>query len=172
MRFMPFVKGKKGFQMAGGGVSDSGGGGGGYELPIASAGTLGGVKIGSGLSITSSGVLSSSGGHNYSSTEVDTGIKWIDGKTIYQKTITSRATTSNTSIDLSTLSIDLIIKLEAVKVADVGNNMVWLNYYASNEDWFQFYYKQTDGDHSLVCKAVGENFVGNIYVTIYYTKTS
>ena len=38
-------------------------GGGGYELPIASASTLGGVKVGEGLSIDSeSGVLSASGG--------------------------------------------------------------------------------------------------------------
>ena len=35
-----------------------GGGGGGYELPIASADTLGGVKIGDGLEIAESGVLS------------------------------------------------------------------------------------------------------------------
>lgn len=39
------------------------GGGGGYELPIASASTLGGVKIGEGLTIDAeTGVLSSSGG--------------------------------------------------------------------------------------------------------------
>lgn len=37
-------------------------GGGGYELPIASASTLGGVKVGEGLSIDSGGVLSASGG--------------------------------------------------------------------------------------------------------------
>ena len=35
-----------------------GGGGGGYTLPIASADTLGGVKIGDGLEIAESGVLS------------------------------------------------------------------------------------------------------------------
>ena len=33
-----------------------------YELPVASASTLGGVKVGDGLSITEAGVLSSSGG--------------------------------------------------------------------------------------------------------------
>ena len=37
-------------------------GGGGYELPIASASTLGGVKVGEGLSIDAGGVLSASGG--------------------------------------------------------------------------------------------------------------
>jgi hypothetical protein len=37
----------------------TGGGSGGYTLPIASAGTLGGVKVGTGLSIDGSGILSS-----------------------------------------------------------------------------------------------------------------
>lgn len=46
-----------------GGTSGGGGGGGGsYTLPIASANTLGGVKVGSGLSIDQDGVLSSQGG--------------------------------------------------------------------------------------------------------------
>ena len=36
--------------------------GGGYTLPIASAGTLGGIKIGSGLSIDGNGVVTASGG--------------------------------------------------------------------------------------------------------------
>lgn len=36
--------------------------GGSYELPVASAETLGGVKVGDGLSITEAGVLSASGG--------------------------------------------------------------------------------------------------------------
>ena len=39
-----------------------GSGGGSYTLPIASGSTLGGVKVGSGLSIDGSGVLSASGG--------------------------------------------------------------------------------------------------------------
>ena len=49
----------------GSGSSGGGGGGGGYVLPIASASTLGGVKVGSGLSIDQNGVLSSQGGGGY-----------------------------------------------------------------------------------------------------------
>lgn len=47
--------------------------GGSYTLPIASASTLGGVKVGSGLSIDGNGVLSASGGGGggtYSETEL------------------------------------------------------------------------------------------------------
>ena len=39
-----------------------GGGGGGYVLPVASESTLGGVKIGSGISIDSGGTISAEGG--------------------------------------------------------------------------------------------------------------
>lgn len=42
--------------------TSSGGGGGSYTLPPATASTLGGIKVGSGLSITGDGTLSSSGG--------------------------------------------------------------------------------------------------------------
>ena len=38
-----------------------GGGGSGYTLPAATASTLGGIKVGSGLSITAEGVLSADG---------------------------------------------------------------------------------------------------------------
>lgn len=60
-----------------------------YELPIAAADTLGGVMVGTGLSIDAeTGVLSSTitGVVDYTETEQDTGMKWIDGKTIYQRT--------------------------------------------------------------------------------------
>lgn len=86
IRALPFFKGKKGWQFAGGGQAD-GGGGGGYTLPVATDSRLGGVKVGSGLEITNDGVLSASGGSGggaqYSTTKFDTGKKWIDGRTIY-----------------------------------------------------------------------------------------
>lgn len=43
-------------------IAEGGGGGGGYVLPIASADTLGGVKIGENLNIDANGVLSAAGG--------------------------------------------------------------------------------------------------------------
>ena len=102
IRGLPFMKGKKGFQFAGSGFDSDGGGGGGggtYTLPVASANVLGGVKIGSGLNITNDGILSASGGgggsFDYSTTEFDTGQKWIDGKKIYG--IVQNATRSDSS---------------------------------------------------------------------------
>jgi len=62
VRSMPYaeVEGKP--QFAGMGSGGSSGGGSGYTLPVASSSKLGGVKVGSGLSITDNGVLSASGG--------------------------------------------------------------------------------------------------------------
>ena len=96
MRIMPFMKRKKGVQFAGIGLDTGGGGGGLYVLPPATANTLGGVKVGQGLSITSDGTLSIDGGcgsFDFSTTEVNTGQKWVDGKSIYCIVKTSDFTT-------------------------------------------------------------------------------
>lgn len=63
--------------------------GGGYELPIASAETLGGVKIGENLEISESGVLSANvpeSGNTWSTDEHIVG-KWLDGDDVYERTI-------------------------------------------------------------------------------------
>lgn len=62
MRVIPFFKPKKGWHVAGTNLEPDSGGGGSYVLPIASADTLGGVKIGEGVSIDANGVLSAAGG--------------------------------------------------------------------------------------------------------------
>lgn len=61
------------------------GGGGSYTLPTASADTLGGVKVGSGLAIDSDGVLSASGGSG--SSEPNTNLVYdesIPGKAFWR----------------------------------------------------------------------------------------
>lgn len=59
-----------------------------YELPTASRTTLGGVKI-DGTTITiNEGMISASAKMiDYSTQEQDTGVLWIDGESIYQKTL-------------------------------------------------------------------------------------
>ena len=58
-----------------------------YVLPPATAESLGGIKVGENLSITPDGTLSAQGGGglNYSTEEQDTGLTWIDGRHVYQK---------------------------------------------------------------------------------------
>ena len=72
---------------------EEGGGGSGYVLPVASDETLGGIKVGNGLTIDpETGILSNNNPTpytpvSYSTTEQNTGMKWIDGKDIYFKTV-------------------------------------------------------------------------------------
>ena len=56
------------------------------NIPIASAETLGGIKVptDSGMSVDADGAIS---GVPYSTTEHKTGKKWIDGKDIYEKVV-------------------------------------------------------------------------------------
>lgn len=60
-----------------------------YELPIANDETLGGIMVGDGLSINAeTGALSANRQIvDYSTTEQNTGQKWIDGKDIYFKVV-------------------------------------------------------------------------------------
>lgn len=61
-----------------------------YTLPMASLTVLGGVKVdGTTININQQGVISSTGGHggvDYSTTEQNTGLSWINGDAVYQKT--------------------------------------------------------------------------------------
>jgi hypothetical protein len=61
-------------------LDESGGGGGSYTLPTASAETLGGVKVGTGLAIDGNGVLSASGGGGGSSVPVAIATLTFDGE--------------------------------------------------------------------------------------------
>lgn len=126
MRIMPFMKRKKGVQFAGIGI-DTGGGGGG-SLPIASAETLGGVKVGSGLSVTSDGTLSASGGAvNYSTSRQDTGVKDIDGKTVYVKTVETNVIGNDwREIVFETDAVYNVVSFNGY--VDIGNNhnAIWI----------------------------------------------
>ncbi|MFV0485351.1 MAG: hypothetical protein ACK5MU_03980 [Candidatus Saccharimonadales bacterium] len=55
------------------------------------------------------------GDFNYASSEVATSSKWVDGKTIYKKTIlkTTAVTTGTTRITHDVAGIDLVVKLES-----------------------------------------------------------
>lgn len=89
MRVLPFFKPRKGWHIAGTNLeTDSGGGS--YVLPVASADTLGGVKVGEGLAIDAAGVLSASGGGgggiDIETNEHEVGV--LNDATIYQRIFT------------------------------------------------------------------------------------
>lgn len=80
------------------------GSGGISNIPIASAETLGGIKVpaDSGITITGSGNAYAYKPANYSITEHKTGRKWTDGNDIYEKSIelSNQTITADTAFDV------------------------------------------------------------------------
>ena len=97
---------------------NAGGGGLPYVLPIASAETLGGVKVGNNLTIDANGVLSAPPPvPSYSATEQATGQKWIDGKDIYFKTIVleeSTAVQANSWLTIGELAAETVLNVDVI----------------------------------------------------------
>lgn len=116
--------------------ASAGGGGGSYVLPVASADTLGGVKVGNGLSIDN-GVLSSGGLQLYHDTYTGTGASFhvlnllpnpvlvtyvgrVDGKVVLSpfspKSLTARVDWTIPNVGNGTVSIS---EDDGVKIAGV-----------------------------------------------------
>lgn len=106
----------------------------------------------------------SGGGVDYSTTEQNTGMKWIDGKPIYQKTFDLTFTTNQLDVDLTTLSVESVVKIDG-GVHDLYGSFVPFGY----ENTVSAYTSTASNIH-----------INNIYssertsghVTIYYTKTT
>lgn len=156
-----------------------------YELPIASSNELGGVKVGTGLSINENGVLSNNNPTpytpiDYSTDEKDTGIKWIDGKEIYQKTIKVLSSNFITDgnlyrIDNPLFTGDNVIKIEALAhSSSYGDVTLGLRTYSDNTPsafWEMIAYYNYIALHfsGLTYSTVVPEY---IIATYYYTKTT
>lgn len=179
MRFMPFVKGKKGFQMAGGGVSDSGGGGGGYVLPSATSSTLGGVKIGTGVEVTSDGTISVSGGGGgsiptYSPVEHQVTV-WqeevggvLKKKPVYQKTVFDITPSTNQQIVVS--NIDRLIDYSFKR--SVGSPSTYFILYDGTTDSNKIGFNITSS-HKLSIESASASYSGGSgTLSLFYTKST
>lgn len=150
---------------------EEGGGGGGYVLPIASANTLGGVKIGENLTISENGVLSVSGASlDYSTTEQNTGKKWIDEKPVYQKTVLFDTSEGNeTSIDLTDCAIDRLIDVHFHLGVQQNLQIAGgIGYFNGNSDFINGYYNITEKKFHFRYGAYWMSATN--YMTILYTK--
>ena len=103
------------------------GSGGISNIPIASAETLGGIKVpaDSGITITGSGNAYAAKPIVYSTDEVDTGAKWIDGKNIFSKTIhASNVTLTTTSVidaDIKSNTVDTLVSIIGTVLDNEGS---------------------------------------------------
>ena len=122
----------------------------------ATAELLGVVKAGAGVSVDEDGAIS---GVAYSTTEHETGRKWIDGKDIYEKTILleNKTITANQGVVVGEnfgidKTINAILRVESENgTATIG---LWIN-----------------GSNQIVFQSPASYANGNVYVTIQYTKT-
>lgn len=141
MRMLPFFKPKKGFMVAGGGLETSSGGGGGG----------GGGKI------------------DYTTEEQNTGLKWINNKPVYQKTVTllSLSNSSNTLLE----NVDDVINISGFILREGGVYKDYVPYYADNVKFIVF---RVNTNHQLIYERGSADDVkrGTLTVTIRYTKTT
>ena len=146
---------------------------------------LGVTSIGSGL-VVNDGVLSAtSAGIDYSSAEVDTGLKWFN-KTLYRKSflidvsdITFSSGATNYEIaDLSSLNIDDIFIDDTMSRVRTNSIEVPVSCYRDGSNYYFINYTPMDGklnlfnsgQQSYPAQAAAANI--DIELTIYYTKQS
>lgn len=102
----------------------------------------------------------------YSIEEREVGV-WIDGKPLYQKSISFDNTSSaNLAIDVTSLSID---KLPEFRIWNKNAGYQVNSYYDTSIDYINTYYDETGYIH--IRRSSGE-FAGTGYVTLLYTKTT
>lgn len=117
---------------------------------------------------------------NYSTSEVDTGMTWIDGKTIYKKTysktISSPSVTSAYTTPLGISNIADVVKFEAShkRVGSPYSDISPLPYYKGS-NYYDFYVDTAANNLEVYWDLSGAGLTGSSYtdnITIYYTKSS
>lgn len=115
--------------------------------------------------------VSGAGGVDYSTTEQDTGIKWIDGSSIYQITLVISVAAFSGSIDYDVSpyvppAADKIIKASCYSETTTGGYTINSNF----TDFTRFY--EQNGSYYLYIHPGGSDYwsVWTAYLTIQYTK--
>lgn len=112
------------------------------------------------------------GGISYSTEEQDTGLKWINGKSIYQKTYEIGEIPNSTSKVITTLSgVDVVIALNGFcyQANAEAVRMRPLPFSAVSNVTDNIRLDITDNELRIVTASSWTNYTG--YVTIQYTKT-
>ena len=97
--------------------------------------------------------------------------KWIDGKPVYQKTLTGTSTQGIYKIDVSSLSIEHIVDYNLNEMLNTnGNDNVYSAYYGSSNDYLRLYYNNITKEIIFVSGATWS--YGDYSLTLQYTKTT
>ena len=107
---------------------------------------------------------------NYSTSEVDTGSTWIDGKKIYQRVLTgtwSSDSTLNVPFSMASNNVERFVDVRLS--VDDGNGVVFEYYYASN-DYLNCYY--ASNGNFVLRRGTYPRVPNTYYIVIKYTKTT
>ena len=108
---------------------------------------------------------------SYSTEEQNTGMKWIDGKPIYQKTVNCGATTSrNFSVNHNISNIETVCNFWGV--GNVGNRWDVLPYPTPDSITYQVRVDVLTTGTIRFSMGSGADLYSKVYVTIQYTKTT
>lgn len=116
--------------------------------------------------------LPPSGGVDYSLTEQDTGLKWIDGKTIYQKTINFTVTGGGyISNPTGITGIETLIKHEGIGIINgyIIDETAYNNPPTNAYSIAIIYFLQ-NGELLADYRATAESVGADFYITLWYTK--
>lgn len=113
---------------------------------------------------------------NYSTSELDTGGTWIDGKKIYKKTFSMGALPSSggsTTKSLSGTTFDTIIDIKGIAYNSTAGNYRLLPFVGVNLDDMLRMDVQNNNTIRIISSSNGQwSGYNNSYITLYYTKSS
>ena len=117
------------------------------------------------------------GGIDYSTEEQWTGLRWIDGKKIYQKTIVDTVPTTSADGTFVTKSIniannmDLVCSFNGFMVDATTNEIYYLPFFATNSG-LQVKLSISANRQATLANGFARFSNSNCYLTFLYTKTT
>lgn len=107
---------------------------------------------------------------NYSTTEVDTGKTWIDGKPIYRQVYKYTSTSSSDNINVESWNIDSICFMQGF-IYDSTNRQLDTNYYVGANDFFRVLARMYNNNFTITVQR-GNSNSRIIAIIMEYTKAT
>lgn len=130
-------------------------------------------------SITASMIDFSTMGGDYSTSEINTNCKWIDGRPIFKKTIQSTLSGSDNSVDTGVANLDILIDWKnTVVISATRQDIVGFRYgglgTSPNQETYLMQAVQYNKDDNQLKFEFGSTYTGEktVYSTIWYVKQS
>ena len=132
------------------------------DISQGSSASLAGSKI-----ITANNIDLSTLSDNYSESEIDTGYTWIDGKTIYKKTVNFGALANNsyTEVAHNISNLGYIMRVECTARNTSGT---CISIPGGGNSWVDMWISTT----KITIQTTSNRSAFSAYVTLYYTKSN